>query len=103
MRQYLIAQLKAAMEPDDLALQAKLTEAFGLVIGQTRPVNFRPESSDLIEMEKGWHKLCVTLAECDCPNPQALTIYQLYIWLESLEEKFEAFKKNNPPNGTKRK
>lgn len=83
------------MEPDDHALQLKLMEAFGLVIGQSKPVNFRPENSDLIEMEKGWGKLCVTLAECDCPNADKLTLYQLYVWLEAMEEKYEAMKQTS--------
>ncbi|WP_338871715.1 hypothetical protein WBJ53_26115 [Spirosoma sp. SC4-14] len=101
LKQYLQAQLRAVLNPGPDSAAA-LNLQFALVVGQHKPIHLRDDPKNtIVGMEKGWTKLCVTLTECGCPDPERLTVFQLYTWLETLEEKYEAQKQKQKDNGKK--
>ena len=75
------------------ATENAFSDAFAMLVGQHKPACFRDSGPHVLtQMDKGYGRLLVTLSECGCPNPDNLTVYQFYNWLESLEEKYEAAK-----------
>ena len=98
LRKYLLAKVSHILDPADETIKA-LNDAFAILVGQQKPACFRDSGPHVLtQMEKGFGKLLVTLSECGCPNPDSLTVFQFYTWLESLEEKYEAQKpKTNAP------
>jgi len=87
---YLYLKAQYMLNPTDDA-EKRMNEALAAVVGTQKPPIFRDSPENiLVQMEKSYAKLVVTLAECGCPDPDALSVYDQYTWIESLEDKYEA-------------
>ncbi|WP_234735324.1 hypothetical protein [Tellurirhabdus bombi] len=101
-RQYLLAKLTWYQEPTDENKQ-KYKSLLRQML-EARPIlSFDGEDSVIVELEKNYAKLCVSLTECGCPDPARLTVFELYTWLETQEEKYEAHKKALTKDAPKRR
>ncbi|GAB3783292.1 hypothetical protein GCM10028818_40980 [Spirosoma horti] len=101
LRRYLLAKANVYKNPGD-ETKAAYDLAFALLVGQHKPACFRGNNHVLTQMETGFERLLTVLAECGCPNPDSLTVFKFYTWLDHLEEKYEAQKPTPTPHAPKR-
>ncbi|QHV97292.1 hypothetical protein [Spirosoma endbachense] len=69
------------------------------LLAMQKPINLKdsPENG-LVALEKSQFKLYTTLIECGCAEPEKLTVFQFYGWIEVLEERSEQqLSRLNPP------
>ena len=98
----MLAKISALTEPGSESQKA-YDDAFGVLVGQHKPACFSNTTGNVLtQMENGYAKLLVVLSECGCTNPETLTVYNFYTWLDYLDEKYEAQKPKPQPNATKR-
>ncbi len=88
---YYLMKAEAAIEPSE-ELNETVREALSDIMSTRKPMCFQEGKNIITTLEKDYSKLCVALAEAGCPDPYSLTVFQMYTWLESLEERYEAQK-----------
>ena len=76
------------IEVDTEASRLRLDQTILELLRMQKPLNLKDAPDNvLVGLEKSQFKLYTTLQECGCNEPEKLTVFQFYNWIEVLEER----------------